>query len=700
MVNTKLCWIVLVVLGLAAVCVVPSSAVEDRPHISWITLENGYIGVALGDEGAYEYPSPGHFFYGGLQPISGRFDIWRTAGDPTTLDDDGMPMIFSYEGPPAPGDRWAAWQIMVDTWTDDDPPEHVWAEFERGGTSGSLGDEQTGWWTIFPYTPTNEKNLIRGVCYPRASEPDEVILPIRCELELRLMRDTVRFKWTLKNEGSVDRLVGLRVYADFMPSPEHTGTQDLRNIISIPGHPLVEKRTLLSDKDIPPAIEMFNSQKDPVMSIRTTLKDQDATPPDKVGIDDWWATAADAWSYWYSPVTGVPDPFMTWTYEPIPYQYIDDIGYGAFWKPRRLWPGQSTTIIHYIGLACATSDFTKPNLDKPQYVAAVQGPRCLKYYKPTDPLDSKRLDPEPFTISAYLYNTEKYVDLDGPSFTLTLPDGLELVDPLDPSQSEKYTKSLTTIKADTEGAVSWQVRPVGRPTGILNYSISYDAAPVGGTTISREINIPATEWQPLPAGWQMISVPFTLKNPDPGSSLGLNNSALTYVFWRYDPYLRKYQPVYKLVPGEAYWLKLNRATEADLTQGTVNPATPNYEPIQWEGTQGTQVPLEAGWNMVGNPYLYTVRLGELRFYYREYGTLDYDQAVARNLISKTVFWWDPAFRKYRWSSERAVQFKPWQGYWVYALRQGVTMIVSPAAQVGASIGGQPSSTGGDPPAGP
>jgi len=180
-----------------------------------------------------------------------------------------------------------------------------------------------------------------------------------------------------------------------------------------------------------------------------------------------------------------------------------------------------------------------------------------------------------------------------------------------------------------------------------------------------------------------------LSDPDPTVALRLTNATL----WRYDPYSRKYLAVTKLIPGEAYWLKLNTAQMTSMTPG-------NYSPKLWAGTQGYQIPLQTGWNLVGNPYLYTVTLGEVRFYYRDYGAITYDEAVTRGLISSTVFWWDPMFRKYNWSSDRAVQIKPWQGYWVRALRSGVTMIVSPASQIGAAVGGQPTpDEGGGPPSG-
>ena len=608
--------------------------------------------------------------------------------------DDWTYVNWSSCGIPGPGDKWGAWQVMVDTIsTAASGQERVWATFDNDdgssadGTSAIWGEDMDGDWETAPHIPTN-RDIIHAVWYPlhargmsRAGEKVQALSPIvRCELEARVLRDTVRFKWILKNEDTIDHLVGLRVYADLVPSGEDTGTQDLRNIISIPGYPLLIDRTLLSGTDVPPVIEMFNSQTDPVHSIRLIFKGQGATPPDKVGIDDWPIVADPWWTYWYGGQG--EDPWTAWDYEPLEYDYITDIGYGAFWKPRRLMPGQRMTIIHYIGLACASSDYTKPNLEVPQYVAAVQGPRALKYYSSSG---IGQLYPDPLTISAYLDNTEKFLDLQNATFTLALPEGLTL----HPSEGGKYSKTLAKIDAGTEGKVSWQVVPEGSSSGILNYAVSFSAAPVGGTSVSRQIIIPATEWQSLSAGWQMMSVPFKLTDPDPLMGLGLLPGA---TLWKYDTQLGEYVRAEKLEPGVGYWLSLPIAQTTAMMPG-------QYEPIPWAATQGYQIPLEVGWNLIGNPYLYAVTLGEIKFYHRDYGVLDYGQAVTRGLISRTVFWWDPVFRTYRWNKygERSVQLKPWQGYWVRVLRPGVTLTITPISQIGAGLGGAPPEEEGTPP---
>lgn len=670
----------------------PAMSQTDDDPAGFISMENSYLGVAIGQYGKWKLPDPpyNHFMIGD-EPAGGRFQLYTTGGDPTTTQDDNQLLNYGPWYPPkiAPGDKWGAFQVMVDAVAtaqngSTTGSQTAWATFPRGGSSAMLGDLKDGSWVVYPYKPTNRTNVITGCWYPNISKGATATaadvpvnsFPLQCVLEVRLLRDTARFKWTITNQDSIDHRVGIRCYADVMPNPNDDGTVDMRNIVSIPGHPLIEDRTLLQGKDIPPSFDMFNSQSDPVMSIRAILKSQGATPPDALGLDEWGAVANSGWTYWFGTPDAGGDPMSAWSYEPTPNQVIYDLGYGAFWKPRRVIPGGSVTYITYMGLGCSTSDFTKPNIDYPQYVASTQGPRTLKYA--SDAQGVGQLYPAPFTIHAWMQNTEKYTDFQTASFTLNLPDGLAL----DDSENGKYSKSLDTIRANTEGHVSWLVKPVGHPTGIMSYAVSVSASPVGGTTVQREINIPATEVQPFRSGWQMVSVPFTLTDTNPTTALGLSNA----VYWRYDTYQQKYLAVTKLVPGEAYWLKLSSAQTTAMTAG-------NYAPMTWTGTQGYSIPLQTGWNLIGNPYLYAFTLGEAKFYYRDLGTITYDEAVAAGLINSTLFWWDPLFKQYKWASDRTVQIKPWQGYWLRATRPGVSLVVSPASQIGASVDGQP--TAGD-----
>jgi hypothetical protein len=71
------------------------------------------------------------------------------------------------------------------------------------------------------------------------------------------------------------------------------------------------------------------------------------------------------------------------------------------------------------------------------------------------------------------------------------------------------------------------------------------------------------------------------------------------------------------------------------------------------------------------------------------------------MISRTVWWWNNGFNTWNWSAQRTVPIKPWQGYWIKILDPRITdVMISPASQIGASIGGAPPPGGGDDGGGP
>jgi len=321
--------------------------------------------------------------------------------------------------------------------------------------------------------------------------------------------------------------------------------------------------------------------------------------PDKVGVDDWGEVIDGQWTY-------QPDPLhpqyglLGWVYEPILNHYIGDMAYGAIWKPRRLSPGQSRKIIHYIGLAVASADMAKPSETQVQYTAAVQSPRCLKYYTEGD---TPKLYPDPFTVTAYLENLERKIDFQNASFTLILPPGLAL----DESENNHYTKVLTRVAAETEQSVSWRVKTTGTPRGLMNYSVAFSAYPAVGTTVTRTISIPATPTQPLAWRWQMISVPFETANNMPEDVLsipiGWQRATKSSEMGSSDWALVEYHPewdtskwdwnVNDMEAGRGYWLWLARPHTASMTPDM-------YTVRDWTGNQGFQIPLQQGWNLVGN----------------------------------------------------------------------------------------------------
>lgn len=623
-------------------------------------VQNSNVAYYFGIEGAWDPKLPSgvtmfHDFDPKL-PLSGRFNIYDLK--------TGLP--FFYVHPlvatfPFMADRFACWNLQVDD------TKGGWIPFKVAGNMGVLGNEQDGWWQDV-YTPTNAVYHVQHA----TTVPTKGIF---CELETRLMHDTVKFRWRITNTDTVNRYAGMKLLLDVTTESTDDGFPN----VFIPGHNFFDAQTVLQGSDVPDTIEVFDNPQNPIVSQRYILKGNGATSPDIVGIDDWAFTASDLYSFFGSPTNPL------FLYAPPPFFPIGDTSLAILWKPRVIQPGKSVDIISYIGIGRSTALYNKPTVEAPQYVPAVEGPRALPYGSVVDGVN------KPFEISAFFDNQDKYMSMTGGTGSLILPDGLEL----DPSEIDGATKSIGTIPPGSEGKTSWLIRPTGNPTGILEYSVSLNANPVGGTIVKRTINIPATPTQRMAKGWQMFSVPFdtaitdNAPPPAPGSAPGglaalgfPGEYGVDYKIWQYDNKTNSYVVPTQFVPGTGYWL-----WSKNPNQSTSQVDGWTYTPLTWNSSTFKQFELRKGWNLVGNPFVYTVTLGECYFYHPNFGTLNYEQAVSAGLISKTLYTYDTIFARYRAFSDRSVQIKPWNGYWIKTLQPQVTVLISPASQIGANLGG-------------
>ncbi len=669
--NLALCGLLLL-----ASILLPTAVFAQTAPAEGVSINNAHIGFTLYRSGENE---------------SGCFEIWNVAGDPSTPRDDNELIV-----------DWGGVQIMVDGISDEGEDAAIqWATFPKGGNLGIWGDSEDGFWSKIPEVVPGER-CIKAAWVP---VPDQSVL-VECEQEVRLFHDMVRFKWTLTNHDLIPHQIGLKIFGCPTVEPEDGGVLDQDNVVSVPGFPMIEQRSLFpgtympvyADTRLCPQMEVFNSQRDPTRSARAVFDGYGATRPDVIGIDEFYYLASTGWGY-----VGQGSELIWWYEPPVGELITDNVAYAAFWKPVTVAPGQSRTIVHYVGGASRSHSLNIPSIAYPKYAAAVHGPRTLKYYMdPTQPLQPETYGPGVFTVTASLENHDKQVDLTNCSFTLNLPKGLVL----DASETQ-FTKTVSRIAPNGDASVSWRVRADQTATGVLTYHVAVSAYPMGSTIVKRDIHVPAVSKQSFVSGWQQVSVPFVLTNANPtnanpASDLGLTNSLVKitkqgsayenrYPILRYDPTLPQvssnrlwpYEEVTVMRPGEAYWMWLTRPDTTTMPVG-------NYAAMQWDGTSTHTIPVRAGWNMIGNPYVYTVTAGELGFYVESMGSISYDEALKQRLVSQTVWWWNTQFNTWNWSTQRTTPIKPWQGYWIKVLDPRVqAVMISPRSQIGASVGGTP-----------
>jgi C1A family cysteine protease len=195
----------------------------------------------------------------------------------------------------------------------------------------------------------------------------------------------------------------------------------------------------------------------------------------------------------------------------------------------------------------------------------------------------------------------------------------------------------------------------------------------GRTTLTRdvEVTVEPAVCQDLgdtleSAGWQMLALPGTLCSPcawaEGGELCGdlicaLSDDVQPFFAFRYDPGSNSYVMVpprenvcYRV--GMGFWIHTGADHEV-FGAAVQAPTAPVY------------VPVENGWNQIGNPFTFDVRLADTRIRYQgEEVTLE--QAQTNHWISMYLFGYDPASGGYVMTMPPSGVLNAVSGYWLRA----------------------------------
>ncbi|MEN6521412.1 MAG: FlgD immunoglobulin-like domain containing protein [Armatimonadota bacterium] len=572
------------------------------------------------------------------KPRSGRWVIYTVKGDPEISDDDNIPLVrTAADG--GPGWRHGFTTIRVDN------------------TSEIFGDTSRGAWVLYPYISDKETGnyvgltgqYVCGLWYVNASA-------ITARFRMALVRDQVRLEVVLTNYDTKSHYVGLRHCCDVTTD----GNIDSITHPYVPGSGVVMAETDYLGSAIPDYFEMYDSISSPKVAVRNTLNEQDATAPDRAAFGSWQNMQGSDWDF-----TAIPD------------RAVGDYGWALWWAPALLNPRESRTIITYFGMAAATSSWTSdsgsigsvPKQDP--FCVAVQGPKSLSIDYDSSQSSDTMLQTNPFKIKAYIYNLYTGdTTLKDVQVHLTLPDGLELVD-------GTATQEITSIPPESEGLpVSWNVKATGKVTGTLDYIVTVSGSPGLQKQLTRSIVVPSTGTTQIQTGWQMISTPFKFEDSRIEEALNLADDTYSASSW--NPQTQSYDTVTNIAPGKGYWLK------STIDRPTTRVST-SAKPLS--GAESYSIDLYTGWNQFGNPYIYPIPWGRVRVLgTAQDGLLTIDEAVSKNLIRKTIYWWDTAAGEYSMSSDEMENLVPWQGYWIKA-KQPCQLIIPAVSEIGATLSG-------------
>ncbi|MHB9025816.1 MAG: FlgD immunoglobulin-like domain containing protein [Armatimonadota bacterium] len=276
-------------------------------------------------------------------------------------------------------------------------------------------------------------------------------------------------------------------------------------------------------------------------------------------------------------------------------------------------------------------------------------------------------------IRAYVDNASLIVN---PAVTVTIDpgDGLELVI----GQQAVYNVQLTGLQSKLASALptdtySWRLRPTGTKTGTIPVRVTASFSPGGTTSSVFYINVAALpQHRYNSAGHYMTGFPFSFTDPDAVNALGQGPWVRLA---EYDPdegiyHYASAEPVY-LQPGLGYWLKFDAPTEVSLIGASPLPQRETY-----------RVSLKAGWNIISNPYQFSIVWGKCIVYV---GDTPYtiNEAVNRRLIRRELWGWDPVNLQYYQPPVNPspangiwLELRPYEGYWLYT-GQALDLIFQP-----------------------
>lgn len=625
---------------------------ENPPMI--VSLANQYIEFNLGIAGTVRR---GDTTY----DVSGRYGVVNRTGDPEVAGDDNQELTY-YGWIPHGLDNanYAIWKMKVGN----APPIRI------GGAGGE--------WTRIPRKyepPTPGLGLGRTGPYIEGewtSDPDAAngIAAITFKVRISLVRDQVRFEFNVTNNGATLQNVGVAMFADAI-----VGVDDAVGYPFIPGTGLARLRgfpdqffgTVLSGTQVPSYFEYYNSVDDPVVVARNTLRGHDCVPPDYVAIGQW-------------QILAMTNTWLPESYQPelqSPRTPITDMAWLLQWKQAALRPRATRNIVTYFGVGAASSAWTHrlgSRVNQDSAMLAVQAPRALRYN--STGFGSTQLSPETFQVKAYVYNLATDpgpYNLEDMSMYLHLPKGLQLA----PGSSAQ--QELDPVLRNSESApVVWDVVATGEYSGELEYFVSVKDISGWQQVVSRKIIVPATKKTVLRGGgYQMMSVPFTGNNPSVEHLMGWGSGS--YFAKSYDPSgVGSYKTLTTVEPGKAFWVSMVGTAFGSTIPVTLAPDAMIAGEVNTQQIGEVPVSLGQGWNMVGNPFVYPVYLGQLMVYNRTTNTsITFSDAVAQNWISRTVFGWNASKQAYEYLSGNDSYLMPWQGYWVRA-RVPVILYFRPA----------------------
>ena len=221
------------------------------------------------------------------------------------------------------------------------------------------------------------------------------------------------------------------------------------------------------------------------------------------------------------------------------------------------------------------------------------------------------------------------------SYALTIPGGVTVTVVVDASTvpGPAYTNTLigVTVPAGQSATESFVLHPaIVFPAGLQMVSAPFDFSGIGDFATLFGLAPPVRSPAPLLAQWQPASGSYAIYPNSPADTLR---------------------------PGQGYWLNAPAGTYL------------HYDGVPVSTAQPFTIPLQTGWNQIGNPFIYAVPLARVT---DSNGT----PLASSAIVQPTLYRYDMGSRAYVALSPTTDALQPTGGYWVFA-RQATSLIVPP-----------------------
>lgn len=609
---------------------------------------------------------------------SGRFAFYiGETGSIQTEFDDNMVLNF---GSPWPGNTFG------------------YAALNKNGNLTKFG---TGGWDLFFFSGASDRYLVT----------DTVLDNTRVQLYIDLIGDAVRMEWQLTNldtvQASLTMWFGLWVAmlpnngADFKGWTNSSDTPQFWPYITYDNG---ERPTILETRwtkagdpslfpnainfnysqDIPYGFRIENGPTQATTDLETDLPEENLGRASEfvlgihgesaIGVALLGDTAADGASTF--PDTTFPPRFSRPGIEQSDFIYLQNPAFIQKFEGRNVGPGQTRTLIHYVRSTWGLSNYAPP------YSMVVDAPRLFNY----DPDSPSQLSPNPAKVRVWVDNTrgfssaEKEVPLTNVRVTLNLAEtsGLRIA-----GGATQQTKTIARIDPRRYEWVEFDVEATSLITGVTPYSVTVQAPPGPTKTLTGEIRFTATPQIPLETGANLVAFPWEFDDSALTSVLGLDQPTDFQAF-NWDPIQKGYVIATSAQRGEGTWvvLKTDPNDPNNLRPLGGNPQVPEDTA---EGAGLTELNRE--WNLIGNPYQYPIKLGELVGVAKSANNLTFTwkEMVDSGLVNGALAWWDADANTYRFISGINAELAPNRGYWVYIQDPTITINFPPVFLEGAEV---------------